>query len=603
MKNYFIFLLKIIIKKKNTYILPTLMILLNLITGLIFLFIKLDNYYSPPIFFSLLFLNLTFNIFYSSIKSLNLFSDLEKNGTDLIIFSKPISRKNMILTKTLVFILIGFIWTTLHWVSWTLIYLAKITNQNYLSFSFTIFLSIFFSYLIFGIIASLISIKWSQKAAIIVPLLLSTPAILSVVFVRTISKDSSKFIKDLLDTKYEYHHSSNEADVEKFYLNNNKDQFFIVPNGDFTKKEFSSYQREYLKLSSEYAKNSVTELQVLSWLSVPYQFIDILNNSNGDLLTILKDNDNSNSNSLLYYKNNDSLNFSYKLDDKPSLIKLQTADNSSYSFIIPSLLKSNSKINNDLINRSIIYVREGADKIDVDFPEDEFTYSNPNNLIGKIYWEHIDQVLRNYNFNKFANTFFNDLITKINKDNIKDQRQIKKEILNKIVKEINNSDSWLFNYLDKQVTLFDNNAVQNKKISSEIERKIYFAISLIYYAYFSYNDSILLNSLLLNDNPLEYHNPGIYEITVDGFTYKIGGFASYTTKEVVKTYPNDEKKIVFRYELEKSDNFLFQKVDEVYSYHRDKQVINKNFYPLIWVGLSALLLTLNAYFYYRKDYK
>lgn len=603
MKNYFIFMLKMTSKKKNTYILPSIIITLNLFIGLILNVISFREYHYPVFFFSLLFVNLIASVFYGCLKSLNIFSDLEKNGTDLILFSKPISRKKMILSKTLVFVLIGFAWSLINWVSWTVGFLSKITELNYFLFSLMMILSVFFAYIIFGIISSLISLKFTQKVAMILPILMTASPFLAGIMIRTIVRSSRKISDELLKTKYEYHHSKNEADVVTFFLNDEKDNYYIIPNGDFKKIDFDPYQKDYINLVSEYSKNAAKEWQISSWLFIPYQLVNSFNTKDIDILSLIKNNEKSFDNSILYYKDNDSLSFSYKLVDNADLLKLKISENNDNSFIIPSLLKSDSKINNDLINRNIIYVRNNADKIDIDFPEDEFSYSNPNNLIGKIYWENIEQLLKNNDFNDFAKSFFEKINEQVTNNRINDPKVIKSSIIREIENELNNDDSWLFNFSNKEITLFDENAVRNKKISSEIERKIYFSISLMYYLYFSKNDSILLTSLLLNDDPLKYYSPGQYEIKIDQFVYKIGGFESYSTKEVVKTYPNGEKKIVFRYELEKSDNFIFQAINEVYSIQRDKKIVNKAFYPLIWTSLSILLLSLNGFLYYRKDYK
>ncbi|WP_233446339.1 hypothetical protein [Metamycoplasma hominis] len=64
------------------------------------------------------------------------------------------------------------------------------------------------------------------------------------------------------------------------------------------------------------------------------------------------------------------------------------------------------------------------------------------------------------------------------------------------------------------------------------------------------------------------------------------------------------KQVVVRYELIPSNkNYLFQTVDDVYSIERDRKIVNKQFYILIWVVVAIILMMANRFLYLRKDYK
>lgn len=121
--------------------------------------------------------------------------------------------------------------------------------------SFTVF---FFAFLIFGLFASIIGYKFNGKIALAIPLTIISPLIIGGSIVSSQSTSSANNLAFYLNTKRLLQPAGNEANVETFYLNNNQDNFYILPNG-YDEPTFSQKQTEYLRTAYNFAKNSSTE--------------------------------------------------------------------------------------------------------------------------------------------------------------------------------------------------------------------------------------------------------------------------------------------------------------------------------------------------------
>lgn len=200
----------------------------------------------------------------------------------------------------------------------------------------------------------------------------------------------------------------------------------------------------------------------------------------------------------------------------------------------------------------------------------------------------------------YARSFYAYLFNKLKQVNSTDLFTNKKLLLDEVSSKLNeiSSDSSEAKLVDPSTTVLDENAIKNNKIKNLTEKKVYLAVGLLYYLYFAHNDSFLTKALLSNEDPLEKDNPSKIVLEIDGYKYEIGGYSSFTAKQEVK---ND--KVVIRYELEPSDNYLFQKVNELYSLERGSQIVDKNYYYLIWVVIAMMVVFLNTYLYMKKDYK
>lgn len=596
--QYIKFLSQIILKKKTTIILPIIFLALAIVSSITIASLNLQqNYYLISKYFYG-FLMLIFTVLFGSLKALNIYKDLENEGIDLITLSKPISRKSIFLGKLITFYLFNLLWSLLIFVC-SAIFLASLNKSDFdITYLFLSFLISFFSFAIFGLITSLIAFKFNSKIAMTAPLAIIAPLTLSGSFISSNSTPSNNNIAYYLNSKYQYHKSGNESDTEKFYLKNGKDAFFIIPNG-YQNAGFSNNQKSYIEKSVALSKNSAKEWQIFSWLSLPYQLVDILNTENKDVFGSLNTLKESNLDQYINYSNLESNIYSYKLNKKPEIIKLETLavlkGAKEQSYIVPGMLKNESQIEN-LVNTDIIFARENADNFDISFPEDEFVYASPNDLVGSLKWTFMKEILNDAVFVSEATKLIEKTVKETH--SITDELQIKSKFITNIQNYINNENSLLNLYENKEIAIFDPFALKERKISSLTEKKVYLASAFLYYLYFSNNDSKLLRATLKNERIRDAYEPSIFKIQIGEFNYQIGGYASYEKIQKVQ-----DQKVVIRYNLKPSNNFLFQKVKEVYSIQRDTKVVNKNLYVLLWITLALILTISNTYIYTRKDYK
>ncbi|KUH47496.1 ABC transporter permease [Mycoplasmopsis meleagridis] len=593
--NYFYFLLINILAKRISWILLIVFASLNLLITVILGTINL-NLASNLIIFIVAFIQIIFTIFYSALIYINIFRELEEEGQEIVVLSKPISRKNIYLAKSLFLLLISLFYGLIM-LTENLILGLILKVFNYLLIYLIIsFFGFILAFNFFGTISSLLAYKLNTKIAMTLPFIVSIPLIVGGIFINNNSTSKANNFAYYLNLPYQGNLAENIANVETFYLNNNKDNFYIVPNG-YSNNTFSLKQNEYLNLANNLANNSNIVLSIYSWLSIPYQLIDVFNLENQNLFN----NKNSNYlNNYLYYQANDSYLYNYALK-KADLEKFNVVDNNQIikEYLIPSLLKNNAK-RKDLINTKIIYARENADKFTVTFPEDKYTFSSSDNLVGDIYWTYIEEVLKDNNFSNYAKKLFKNLITKL--DPNLDLVVLKEQIIKEIAKELNDEKSFLNRYSNSLVTLFNPLSVENKTIKNELEKKLYLFTALIYYAYFNLNDQNITKALLANEDDKMYFSPSQFKINLGGFNYFIGGYSSYTPIQEVQG-EGENKKVIIRYNLEENNNYLFTPVKDVYELARENQVISKEGYFIIWTVLTFTLITINTFLYKKRDYK
>ncbi|MCU4706701.1 ABC transporter permease [Mycoplasma sp. CSL7503-lung] len=604
-KNYIQFLHKVIMKKKNSIIIPIIIILLMLIMTIVFSQINLDNNKINIIFYITIAIQLIFTIFFSSLKSINIFKDLSEDGLGLLTFSKPLSRKNIIFGKIIINIIIGLYWT----MTLTLLNILFVSVLNpiwIIKTLYTTFLTIYLSYILFGNISLLIAYWFNSKIALTLPVLLFSP----LAFGGTLISGNTTSVSDnfafYLNTEHKRNPSGNLVNAEVFYLNNNSDNFYIVPNG-MDNKEFREDQKIFLNEAYKIAKNAPKSWQIYSLLSTPYQMLDIFNYDNANIFNLFSGTKVNNLEKYLNYNNNESFIYNYSLKENSDLDKYKIQEFnedgtlkriSDNVYLVPGLLKNKSNIPG-LENRNIIYAREKADSFKFLFPEDQYVYSSSDNLVGEIKWNYLRELLSDKVFVNYVTEFYNDFINTNN--NLFDQRDIKVTLLSKIEQIINDESSDL-NRLETNSTVLNSKSLQTKEIKNITEKKIYLSVAILYYAYFNFmntKNQIIVDSILINPvDELEY-TPSQLSLQIGDFKYSIGGYSQYTPKQEI----GDNNKIIIRYELTKSDNYLFQTSNEVFELSRTNVVVEKKLYWLIWIAIIGVLITINSVLYYKKDYK
>ncbi|ENY69301.1 ABC transporter, permease protein [Metamycoplasma auris 15026] len=624
--KYSIFTFNTNLKRKNSIILPSLVLIASFIIGFLFKFVVPEIYKELSSFLYILGLMIT-TVIFASIKSLNIFKDMEKEGIELLGLSKPITRKNLILGKLLTLFFYGLIWSLILLVSSLISLYGIYSPANLFIYSF-LFLYVGLNvYMLIGLLVALIGYKLNQKIAMTIPLVIFIPLALGGSLISANATSNINNAAYFLNEEKNNHLSGNVSNTELFYLNNNQDELFIIPNG-VNNKEFSKGQKnneggqeKYLETIVNIANKSSSDWQIYSWLSLPYQFIDIFNAKNNNVFESLSKNKFSNLDKYVYYNGLDNIAYKYKLTNNVSLNKYITKSNFDSTklqdnYIVPGILKAKSVIDN-VIDTNLIYARENAENKDVDFPEDEYT-SNAPDIVGKIKWQYVYELLRSKKFNEIAKDFIEkNIIKEINDKKLKLNKlsknakldAINQLLLDKISSSVylsgaDNPDNPITKIEDSSVTIFDKKAILDKKIATEFERKIYFAVGILYYIYFNYQNTTLLDAMLKKPIHSTFGNNQI-TLKVSGYNYKIGGYSSYDTDINVRPPKNGENKnkVIKRYKLNQSDNnFLFQS-SEVKSIKRDKLIVNKNIYFVIWLGIIALLFVGVFKLYTRKDYK
>ncbi|MES3497578.1 ABC-2 transporter permease [Mycoplasmoides gallisepticum] len=606
-KSYVYFLHKIILKKKSSYVLPIVFFALAIIFSITLSVVEIPDRFKNFTIYAIIFAEMILTIFYASLKALNVYKDLEEEGLELLTYSKSINRRDIFIAKFIVFIIFDFYWAILMMVS-NIILVLNLQETNLtlvVLLSFTVF---FFAFLIFGLFASIIGYKFNGKIALAIPLTIISPLIIGGSVVSSQSTSSANNLAFYLNTKRLLQPAGNEANVETFYLNNNQDNFYILPNG-YDEPTFSQKQTEYLRTAYNFAKNSSTEWQIYSWLVTPYQMIDIFNFKNQNIFNTFQSNYTTNLDNYLYYNKLDAPTYSYQLNENNVLprylvnIRDDKTPNYQDVYLVPGALKNNLNPSLDELNNTkIIYARQDADNFDITFPEDEFNNTNASDIVGKLNWTYIKELLDSKVFNAYSKQFIDNLIKSdgyINGDP-NDLTYYHNLLMSEIQNEITDEQS-KFNNLDDNITVLEDSSITNKIIKSNIERQIYLTVALVYYIYFNQNNDLLTTALLFNnklDDNSNNFTPKQLSFNYGAYTYHIGGYANYSTKQEVQN-----NKVIIRYDLKKSNNFVFQPVTQIMQMTRNKEIINKYSFILLWAVIASLFVLANNILYIRKDYK
>ncbi|AMD81115.1 putative ABC transporter protein [Mycoplasmopsis canis PG 14] len=632
--NYVSFIHKVTLKKKNTVIIPVIWMVVSIIITFALFSFNFDDKAKTLIFYIVVFVELLLTALFSSIKSINIFKDLEEEGIELLTLSKPISRRKIVWGKTATNLLFGIYWSLLMSLSNLLIVLLGL--HDYANFILgLISLPVFvIAYMIFGSFSSLIAYKMNAKVAITIPLVVFSPLVIGGTIISSKSTSTSNNVAYYLNSQYKNNPSGNVANIETFYLNDNKDTFYIIPNGA-DKKELRDDQINYLKEAFKYSKNSATEWQIYSYLSLPYQFVDYFNIHNINISDTFTSGNISNLNNYLYYRKNDNFAYNYDLNTKVNLkqyhitdriVKKQDADGNFLkdsngndilesrinkpAYLVPGSLKSQSNIPH-LINTDIIYAREGAEDFAQRFPEDKFVHSATDNLVGELKWAYIKELLESEVFDYYANKLATEISEDLKEASLDNISEIKSIIFEVISRNLKNDEYELLKINDIRTEVLNKASLENRKIKTVSEKKIYLATAFIYYLYFKYNDTFITDAILYNESTDNF-DPHSYSIAIDNFRYRIGGFSKYVAKQQIEEEKitdsegneSKERKVKIRYDIEPSSNYLFQPLDEVWQVSRNNNpTVNKNLYFIIWISLGFIFILANNTLYFKKDYK
>lgn len=593
LKNYFqsswlytTFLSRLVLFKKSTYFLVGISLFVNLIFIIINGLNIANNIKTYLILFYLFTsINSLLTIVFSTIKAINLFKDLKDEGIEILVFSKSISRKNIIFTKIGFLILNIVFWSLITYILNIIFYVVNIKNNNGINFFYLYaFFNYYFCGLIFASIAALIVSRWSNKVAMIIPISCFIPFLIAGGVANLYSTSKINQVAKYMNINYDKYDSNTILDVEKFYLNNHNDEVYLITK-NLNNPQFSKRQNYFLKAAFDHAKNASTFFHVLSWLSVPYQLNNSFYKNDIDPFSVNSQHENY-LDKYFNYHGLESKLYDYKLNKHPHLPQFNINENQK-EYFVPGALKNTSQFPT-LENRNLIYARENVDRFDVNFIEDDNLFSSTNDFVGELKWAVIRNTLESKVFNNFAKKFYDNFDEDIDKP----------QIIAAYNDVINEQSSINFSTIVDENSILFAKKINNYYVKNLVEKKIYFIVALMYYLYFNEERWNLLEKLLKNDKVINFYRPSSIRINVNNYAYDIGGIGSY---ELMKKVVNN--KTLYRYQLQKSNNYVFQTAKEVYSIKRADQIVNKNYYWLIWILFSTILIISLALIYLKRDYK
>ncbi len=579
--QYFKFLFKLSFKKKAVYVFIILSFLTTVMLSLITKFYATETNFSLFSFITL-FINLSLTIIISSYMFLSIFKDLATQSLDIITFTKPYSRQYFIATKILFLIFFGLIWSV--FIDFLLIgfYLINYSFFDQVNSPLLFgFLSPFFSFIIFGGITVIVSHKFSSKSSLAIAIFSFSPFILIGSTTAFNSTSSINRFAEILNLEHKGYDSNTIADVEKFYLNDKQDRFFIIPK-QVDNPNFTDRQINYIQQAWNDSSAAAQIWQVASYLLIPYQLINIFEPKDRDAIENAAGNQDSFLKNYIYSNNLESKEKNYLLSTVPSLQRYKLSNNQEV-ILVPGALKNDSHFE-DLENREIIYANEDASNFEKILPQDSQTFGLTSDLVGKLKWNLIKEVVSSKVFDKYARAFFESFT----------EENTQKDILEKISAAIS-TDKELLDLVDEQTVVLAKNP-DITQIENQVQRKIYLATSLIYWLYFNKQNSFVLDNLLKNDK--NNFDPAPFFVKIDQQNYQIGGFSSFSAEQRLV-----DNKVIKRFNLAKSNNFLFQPVLQIMEIKSNHHVVIKNFYPLIWAFISIILVYFIFRIYTRKDYK
>ena len=167
MFSYFEFLTKYLLKKKSTWLAP-------IIFGVVFILISviIGNFTGQTQSTNLnMFRTMTgmfavvFFALFGMNKGINLFRDPSEEGIELLVVSKPLERWQIILVKFIVFNIVGFLFFLISIIIFSICaaVLKVDASSTFVSISIGVPVTNWLSYILFGTIGILISIKFNSK--------------------------------------------------------------------------------------------------------------------------------------------------------------------------------------------------------------------------------------------------------------------------------------------------------------------------------------------------------------------------------------------------------------------------------------------------------
>ncbi|QZX48974.1 ABC transporter permease [Mycoplasma sp. E35C] len=605
------------------YIIPILGFIIILVAGLVLRVVD-DAALFKTVLIAPVLATLLFNVFYSTNSAIVIFKSMESEGAELLISSKPVSRKANILSKIGYLFIIALLSAIVSFIAFNsgLAGSSKtslLPSYFYYSLIASSFFVSFFCFLTFGLITALISIKLNRRIAYFLMPSLFLPLFL-------IGNMSGYFSDTAINSfSTNMYNSQNLVSFYNTSTINNNDEILFIPKNN--KKEFSDTEKDFInKTNYQKAKDNSIIFRFMTWLNVPLQFGLGFSENGADFLNTRSIYSSSLLKNTLNYSNNDDLRYSYRLFENqglntlvetPSdLINSTTANNTSPN---PDVTNSNpdstSTVTNPSLttpnptnsannttnqpemsylfpnlpltsNNEIIYAWDKANTEKI-IPQDSFGFSVVDTYAGRIKWDIVEESLRNQE----AKQFFASII----KDHQNNTYEEFIEFIHENLQEFLN------------VYKFGLNVKFNKL--NDQEKQIYLYTLFLYQLFFLGNP----NSTLFKDALPKLNNKQIDVKLMNNEIYHIGGYSDYrpvlrriNNPEPGPSSPTDNGAVqeVSRLELDTAiDKNLFTNIKNFYSVKRVYDAAPTYGLVLFWLVIDTVLLISVYFIYTRREFK
>ncbi|ADE19757.1 ABC transporter permease [Mycoplasma crocodyli] len=562
--NYLWFYL---MKKKTTFIIPLISFVSLFIIGISLI---INRNYSDINFLIVIpiFVSLLMTVLFATIFSINIFKSMEREGLELIVCSRPVTRKNILATRIGFLFLFGFVYSLIIFVIF-LIFLtvlkSRIGDSNYYRYLFSSFGVNLFAFYFFGLVTALLATKLNRRIAIAFSLTIFTPLFLVGNLSTYFSESRMNGYGVRLNNKY------NDLDTYAFSLDNEKDKLYLV-----NRTEKNNYN-EHKKLFNE-VKGNANIAQVMGWLNIPYQMGIVSSNYGTDYFNNQRLSDSKYLSKVDFYSNNNDVRYKYLMSNDNIKMFVPTA---------PLINNDISDANLKWSTNNLIYAWENADSKN-ELVEDNFGFSSIDDFAGKLNWKVIQKFLHLDEFDEFF------------KENIKLDVNNKEATLQEFNSQIFDS----FNEFGKNI-LF-NEIFSRSGITESYQQQIYLYVITYYYMFYKHNQSSLFETILKNNKADVNQSQYKVQVKMKSGTlraYIIGGFSSYLP--IIETIKSGAStKQVSRMKLQKDENVsVFKEVSNIFTVQRSSTAFPDYGVALLWSFYILLLVGGVVYIYSRKDFK
>ncbi|MGL6125427.1 MAG: ABC transporter permease [Metamycoplasmataceae bacterium] len=576
---YSIFTSKYIIKKKSTIFAPIISFIIVLFAAMIpFFFLSPDSpdqhgTVSQVFIFSMSIALISSCSVFATVKALNLFKDISNDGMEILIVSKPIKRSQIIIVRFAFFIILGIIYSLINYfalligLSFSSSLMSNFNTFNFISISF---FTMMMSYIFFGSISIMLSLRFSTKLVSgFSTIILSVGIVLTQIVPLTVPLIENNFFDNIRNY-------NSESGPEK-QVNFN---FHLTTNG-----ELIIYTKNIQTPLTDEEKDILTQ----AWkTSDDYSWITNLNNFINPIAGITKITTPSpklfiNDAELQNSSFDDQINFSeFKLSLTNGNVKNNLWENKNYFFGMNTI-----NLNSNLIHGLTLNLKVKTNASDISFDDKLVVFTGIKN-IRNIFEE-----------NKLDNKEIEKVFDELLRMNLSNDENTKNLIINKteslfltsfneIISIISSSDPTLSGIFELRL---ENSSNQNNLITVFDHDNFKSQLSLLLFYFYGLEK--------LDENINKFENRNIFldstisnNMRVNNFLGSDFGFYSSSFSDETNSNSFSTSQIFFQKPVsEKYETFIN---------HGEK--VSSLGVGLSWSAVTLIILVGTVMIYYRKDF-